>query len=252
MGNRLPTVEEIINTIKRSNIPTILIEGPDDVYVYRYLKSGLNPTLVALQPCGGRTPLFTIYDRRAEFQGKNVVFVADKDAYRFAPIPSDKDEVIFTSGYCIENDIYEGSNIDNFLDKEDIDNHEILKTIIGKWFSFEVEKFKCEERDAVVLNGVGNHINNVSPIGLNEICPGFSQRVGYNEPSEEIIDLVFSEYNLNVRGKQLFQMLSRFLSAKGRSSAFTEKNLIEMALKRGNNEFLDRLVTDINLSLSVA
>jgi Protein of unknown function (DUF4435) len=112
VGNKsLPTVNEIVNSLKRSFIPTILIEGNDDVFIYRWLKSNLATTLVSLQPCGGRNNLFKIYDRRHEFFDVNVVFIADKDSYRFTQIPSDRSDIIFTSGYCIENDIYEGSNI---------------------------------------------------------------------------------------------------------------------------------------------
>lgn len=252
MANRsLPTVEEIINSLKRSFIPVILIEGPDDVFVYRWLKSQLNTSVVSLQPCGGRNSLFTIYDRREEFEGKNVVFIADKDSYRFEPIPSDKSGIIFTSGYCIENDLYEGSNISNFIDEEDRQNHDLLREIIGKWFSFEVERFKTEENENKSLR-VKNHINTISPIGLNDMCPEFANKIGYRTPSEEILESIMGEYNLNIRGKQLFQMLSRFLSHKGRFSTFSDKNLMEMALKQGNNELLARLVTDLNSSIHTA
>lgn len=252
MANRpLPTVEEIISSLKRSFIPVILIEGPDDVFIYRWLKSKLDTTVVSLQPCGGRTSLFTIYDKREEFADKNVVFVADKDAYRFEPIPADKSGVIFTSGYCIENDLYEGSNISNFLDDEDRQSHDILREIIGKWFTFEVEKFRREEGENRSLR-VKKHINLVSPIGMNDICPNFANQIGYSEPSEEFLASITDEYNLNIRGKQLFQMLSRFLSSKGRFSNFSEKNLMEIALKEGGNELLDRLVNDLNSNICAA
>tara|TARA_R110001606_G_scaffold82895_3_gene189668 strand:- start:44 stop:805 length:762 start_codon:yes stop_codon:yes gene_type:complete len=249
-GNKsLPTVDEIINSLKRSSIPIILIEGNDDAFIYRWLKSHLGSTVVSLQPCGGRTNLFTIYDRKSEFSDKNVVFVADKDAYRFLPIPTDKSDVIFTTGYCIETDIYEGSNISHFLDDEDLENHRLLRNIIGKWFAFEVEKLLTSQSEAPALQ-VSDHINVVSPPGLNKICQMFSNTIEYAHPSEEYVNSVFSDYNLNIRGKQLFQMLSRFLSYKGRFSRFNDKNLIEIALKQGGNEYLERLVKDIKSGLN--
>ena len=140
-NHSLPTVDEIVNSLKRSFIPTILIEGPDDVFVYRWLKKNLNINPVSLQPCGGRTSLFSIYERRNEFSDKNVIFVADKDSYRFEEIPKDRDGVIFTSGYCIENDIYEGSSIGDFIDDEDRARLNLLRDIIGKWFAFELNKY---------------------------------------------------------------------------------------------------------------
>jgi hypothetical protein len=247
----LPTVEEIVGSLKRSFIPTILIEGSDDVFVYRYLKSRLNSTLVTLQTCGGRPNLFSIHDRRGEFSEKNIIFVADRDAYRFCDIPDERKDIIFTSGYCIENDIYHGSNIENILDEEDRSDHELLRKIIGKWFAFEVDKYKKEISESSSTNlRVAAHINVVSPPEFNDICPNFSRKIGYIEPDMIAIEYIFKEYNLNVRGKQLFQMLSRFLSKKGRFSSFSDKNLIEIALKQDNNYLLDILILNINNGLS--
>jgi hypothetical protein len=252
MSNRaLPTVDEIVNSLKRSYLPTILIEGSDDVFIYRWLKKSLDANLVSLQACGGRGPLLEIYDRRDEFAGKNVVFVADKDSYRFDGVPQNREGVIFTSGYCIENDIFEGSGIYSFVDEEDKDRHDLLRKIIGYWFAFELKKYKSSG-DAEVTLSVASHINEVSPIGLDDICPSFSEKISYLLPAENEIEEVMCAYNLNVRGKQLFQMLSRFLSKKGRFSSFSEKNLVEIALKQGNNEFINKLISDINIKLDVA
>jgi hypothetical protein len=244
--NSLPTVDEIVSSLKRSFIPIILIEGTDDIFVYRHLKSRLNTTLVTLQSCGGRTNLFSIHDRRAEFSDKNIIFVADKDAYRFEGIPNERKNIIFTSGYCIENDIYHGSNIENFIDEEDKIEHELLRKIIGKWFAFEVDKYKTAISNSSLTNlSVAAHINVVSPHGFSDMCPDFSRKIGYSEPDAIFIEYIFQEYNLNIRGKQLFQMLSRFLSKKGRFSNFSDKNLVEIALKQDNNHLIDVLVLNI-------
>jgi len=252
MANQsLPTVDEIVNSLKRSFIPTILIEGSDDVFVYRWLKKNLSINPISLQPCGGRTNLFSIYDRKNEFSDKNVIFVADKDSYRFEEIPDNRKGIIFTSGYCIENDIYDGSSISDFIDDEDKARHDLLREIIGSWFAFEVKKY-LETSPGQSSLSVASHINVVSPIGLDRICPIFSQQIDYSKPSEDDIRLVTDEYNLNVRGKQLFQMLSRFLSKKGRFSSFSDKNLIEIALKQGNNHLMERLVVEMNNELEAA
>jgi hypothetical protein len=244
----LPTVDEIISSLRRSFIPTILIEGSDDAFIYRKLKLDLHDTPVSLQPCGGRSNLFSIYDRRHAFSDKNVVFVADRDAYRFIGIPENRKEIIFTTGYCIENDIYEGSNIHKFLDEEDITPHSLLRTVIGKWVAFEVDRFIKNSPSHNSLS-ISAHINVVSPPSLNSICPLFSKSINYEEPPQEIADRVINEYSLNIRGKQLFQMLSRFLAKKGRFSSFSEKNLIEIALKQGSNHVLDKLALEIGSAL---
>ena len=87
---------------------------------------------------------------------------------------------------------------------------------------------------------------------MDRLCTNFADQIDFIAPSTTELGLVINDYNLNVRGKQLFQMLSRFLSKKGRFSNFSEKNLVEIALKQGNNPFMDRLIADINNELSAA
>lgn len=250
MSKVFPTVQEIVSTLKRSNIPTIVIEGPDDVYIYRYLKSKLSTKVVSIQPCGGRNTLFKIHDRKEEFQDRNVIFIADKDAYRFYGIPVERSDIIFTEGYCIENDVYEGSNIHNFIDDEDQLKLDLLRNIILRWYAFELEK----HRELGNINDslkVASHIDRVSPKNINDICPDFCHSIGFTEPKSETIDELLNEYNLNIRGKQLFQMLSRFLSKKERFSSFTDKNLVEIALKQQDNIVLDKISDQLTNRLNL-
>lgn len=247
----LPTVDEIVNSLKRSFMPIIIIEGTDDVYIYRWLKTKLSNSLVSLQATGGRKNLFAIHDRKNEFENKKVIFIADKDSYRFDGVPSNRQDIIFTSGYCIENDVYHGSDVCNLLDTEDLNDFEVLTKVIIRWFSFELEQFN--HRKLTNINTtlkVASHINVVSPIGVNDICPNFKTKIGFNEPCPSVVQLVEGEYGLNLRGKQLFQILCRFMSKKGRFSTFSDKNLIEIALKQGNNNSIQRLVSEIDIKLT--
>jgi hypothetical protein len=247
----LPTVNEIVNSLKRSFMPIIIIEGADDVYIYRWLKTKLSKSLVSLQTTGGRNNLFAIHDRKSEFANRKVIFIADKDSYRFDGVPSNRQDIIFTSGYCIENDVYHGYDVCNLLDTEDLDDFKLLMKVIIRWFSFELEQFN--QRKLTNINTtlkVASHINVVSPIGVNDICPNFKTKIGFNEPCPNVVQLVESEYSLNLRGKQLFQILSRFMSKKGRFSSFSDKNLIEIALKHGNNDSIQQLVSKIDIKLT--
>jgi hypothetical protein len=246
----LPTVDEIVNTLKRSFIPTIVIEGSDDVFIYRWLKSKLNNSVVSLQACGGRGKLYLVHDRKIEFSNKNIIFIADMDSYRFDGIPNERDDIIFTHGYCIENDIYDGSDIGGILDDVDLNDFAQLKKIIARWFAFELEEYKKrKELETTASLSVASHINEVSPLGCSDLCPDFIQKIAFKEPCPSFLDLVEGEYELNVRGKQLFQMLARFMSKKGRFSKFNEKNLLEIAMKQGCNENIQRLIDEINEKL---
>lgn len=253
MSNKpLPTADELVSTLKRTNLPTIVIEGKDDVYIYRWLKQKLNTSLVSLFPCGGRNTLFKVHDRKAEFSDKNVVFVADKDGFVFEGVDRRRSDIIFTTGYCIENDIYAGSEIKRLLDSDDIESYEVLRNILCLWFAFEVQQYlnKKSAGEPASLE-VAKHLNQIIPLNSMEICPNISSRIESSPPTEDLLALIVGEYPCKLRGKQIFQLLARFMSAKGRFSKFDDKNLVEIALKTGENNYMDLLVNKIDSQLAV-
>lgn len=250
MSRRLePTIDEIINTLKRSFIPVILVEGSDDAFIYRYLKNKYDLSEINLQVCGSRTRLFEIYKRKEEFLDKRITYIADKDSYRFLPIPEIFNEVVFTKGYSIENDIYDGADIENYLDKDDFDNFNKLRQTIANWFAGEVEKLINPNHLGKTFE-VSSHIDQIVPKGTSVICPKYKLGKECIEPSQKTLDNVLEDYDLNIRGKQLFQMLSRFTSKKGRFSRFDHKNLVEIALKLEGNTNLEELMTQVKLKLN--
>ncbi|WP_409523676.1 DUF4435 domain-containing protein [Nitrincola sp. MINF-07-Sa-05] len=247
----LPNSDELVSTLKRTNLPTIVIEGKDDVFIYRWIKQQLSTSPVSILTCGGRNTLFKIYDRRSEFSDKNVVFVADQDSYIFEGVNQDRNDIIFTSGYCIENDIYSGSGIRSFLDTEDCNGYELLKNIVCAWFAFEVETYLDKKQNGLDAPlQVGTHINRICPPGHSSICPTYSHEINYTNPKPEIFTMILENYGIKLRGKQLFQMLSRFMSKKDRFSQFSDKNLIEIALKQGGNPYINLLAESIDSKLN--
>jgi hypothetical protein len=103
------TVNELVSMLRHSSEPTILVEGPDDIMVYRWLKQHIEPLKASPIDCGGRQNLLSVYERRNEFSHVKTVFLADKDLYVFLGIPEEYSDVLWTTGYSIENDIYAGS-----------------------------------------------------------------------------------------------------------------------------------------------
>ena len=243
-----PTIDELINTLKRSFIPTLLIEGSDDAFIYRYLKDKFQLSDINLQVCGCRSVLFEVFKRRNEFKGKNIIFIADKDSYRFVPIPEIYSEIIFTKGYSIENDLYHGSTIESLIDQPDLSEFNKLREVIGVWFAGEVEKI-LNPNSLYPKIEVASHIDQIVPKGKFEICPIYIQKKNCIKPSSETLNKVLNNYNLNVRGKQLFQILSRIMSKKGRFSRFDHKNLVELALKLGGNTNLEELMIQVKVKL---
>ena len=76
MGKYL-TEEELKSTLKHSSIPTIIVEGKDDLKIYRWIEEDINASAtmhIDIMPCGCRNTLIKLYNSRSDF--KKVLFIA--------------------------------------------------------------------------------------------------------------------------------------------------------------------------------
>ena len=220
-----PTVDELVETLRRSRLPTVVVEGENDMQIYRWVEARIGNRNADVLPVGGRENLLSVYERRTEYAHLPVAFVADRDLWLFSGIPPGYRDIIWTEGYSIENDLYAGAELENMLDPDEAVEHQQNTTSdtshslyvvhqqvdsIIEWFAFEVEEYLAG-RDAEVAR----HCNQVVPPGQTERDPGFCTRHGFRCHPERI-QQIKDAYQLQLRGKLLFEMLHRFLDAAGR------------------------------------
>ena len=231
--------DEMILHLKGTSLPTILVEGNDELSIYnRYLQDKINIEDVSILTCDGRAKLLNVFKRRAEFKKAKVVFVADKDMWFFKGVPEEYDnKVIFTDGYSLENDLYIESFFNRLLDANEVKNFDNLIKELSIWFAFEVNRY--QEFDYVWCDF---HVNQICPEKL--LSNSFKETIDFVEPPAYIVEAVYSEYTRALRGKNLFQALIRFLSHKNRESKYSRANLIEMGAKFPNPR-LEELVEKI-------
>ena len=241
-----PTVDELVAVLRRSNLPTVLVEGQEDMRIYRWVEERIGSQKANVQPTGGRENLLSIYAKRHEFADLPVAFVADRDMWLFSEIPSDYRELIWTEGYSIENDLYAGADLETLLEAEEAQEHQQLLDAFVEWFAFEVEEY-LEGRPFEVKN----HCNQVVPLGQTQIDENFRKSRRFRPPGEEIHRQIREAYQLQLRGKQLFQMLVRFLSAPDRDSKFSYENLSEIAFKMTPaHPLMSRLIQEIERTIA--
>jgi hypothetical protein len=232
--------DEIVDLLRETSLPTILVEGKDELAVYtRYLESKIDIEDVDVLPCQGRVTLLNIFDRREEFKHKKVVFVADKDMWFFVGIPQEKryeEYIVFTDGYSLENDLYIESQFSQLLDKkETTDFYKLIKEL-SIWFAFEVNRY--------IQTGYSQ-----CDFDSQKICPNnvldskFKQKINFVDPPQELVDKIYSDYTRALRGKNLFQALLKFLSTQKHSNLGRE-NLLELGA-RFNNPRIELLVSKI-------
>ena len=243
-----PTVDELVATLRRSKLPTVVVEGRDDMQIFRWMEDILKIHEVDVLGVGGRPNLFAVYDRRSEFSHVPVAFIADRDKELFTQLPVGYEDIIWTQGYSIENDLYAGAepSLENLMDPNETDEHKRLLDVIVKWFAFEVEEFlsgRAPEFD--------HHCDEVVPRGQVEIDDGFRERRGFRQPNLELEQQIREAYQLQLRGKQLFQMLVRFLSASSRLAKYSYHDLYEIAFKMTSfHPLMNRLIQEIEQKIT--
>ena len=192
---------------------------------------------------GGRPNLFAVYDRRSEFVHLPVAFIADRDKELFTQLPVGYEEIIWTQGYSIENDLYAGADpsLENLMDPQEAAEHKQLLDTIIKWFAFEVEEFLAGR-----IPEFNHHCNEVVPQGQTEWIMVFANAEDFAALIQNFEQQIREAYQLQLRGKQLFQVLVRFLSAPNRSAKYSYHGLYEIAFKMTpSHPLVHRLIQDI-------
>ena len=241
-----PTVDELVATLRRSELPTVIVEGKDDMRIYRWVEGRIGSQNANVLPTGGRETLLSVYRRRNEFAHLPVAFVADKDLWLFSGLPPIYNDIIWTEGYSIENDLYAGADLEDLLESEEAREHQRVLASIIEWFAYEVE-----EHIAGRETQVDTHCNRVVPTGKTEIDQGFRQCRGFRPPNQVLYQQIKDAYPLQLRGKTLFQVLVRFLSASDRDAKHRTFGLYEIAFKMTlSHELMDRLVGQIERTIA--
>jgi hypothetical protein len=240
------TEDELVATIQRSHLPTVLVEGGEDMMIYRWVEERIGVLNISFLPCGGRDMVLRIFTRRHEFPNVNVAFVADQDLWLFTAIPIDYAEIVWTHGCSIENDLYAGATLEDLLGNEEaVRFSEVLRSII-EWFAFEVEEY-WQGRPAEVAK----HIDQIVPPGTRTICQPFKAKRGYTDPSPETVTLIHEDYKLRLRGKTLFQILVRLLNRR-HGPKHNTAGLKEIAFRMHNPHiYMERLINEVKVKLAL-
>ena len=239
------TVDEWVTTLRHSSLPTVIVEGVDDMRIYRWVQERVGNHIAFVQPVGGRNNLLSIYKRRNEFAHLPVAFVADQDLWLFSGIPPDYPNIIWTEGYSIENDLYASASLESLLDADQAREHRQVLDSIIEWFSFEVEEHLAGREARVDM-----HCNRVVPPGKTRMDEGLRQSRRFRTPNEELHHQIKAAYQLQLRGKSLFEVLVRFLNTPDHGR-FDDVTLHEIAVKMADShELMNRLIGEIERKIA--
>ncbi len=219
------SVDEYLEVLKRSSLPTIITEGRDDYKVFRRMEREFSDIGVSLMPVGGKDKVIQIFNRRQEYGHIKTAYIIDRDCWVFTSVPEDYNNklIVLTDGYSIENDMYRDGNIEDFLYDEERERY--YKDLDGlvDWFSSTIQKYL--NGDVVNLDIHPNRI--VDEEG--RIKSPFREFIDDNSVEENLRTYIKKDYKKYVRGKNLIALILRYLSHSSRESKYSRANLMEMA-----------------------
>lgn len=227
------TIDEVIETLKRSSDPALLAEGVDDVAVLRRLEDEFEDAGLSFFPLGGRDAVLTVFERRNEIGSKKpVLFLADKDVWVFTGIPHEyqSPELLFTDGYSLENDLYRDGRLERLLTRRERTLFERDLSEFIEWFALALRRHLTDSAEPLSL-----HPSNVLDDRLRYV-EFVTLREGEERPEQQIDELKQS-YRKCLRGKSLMGLLTRHLSSRGREAKHSVRSLMEHGCVAEGNYF---------------
>lgn len=221
------TVHEIITLLNHSSLPTIIVEGNDDLIVYRTIETALNEYSFSILPVGGREKALEVFNRRGEIKSTQFLFfIVDKDCWVYSDVPKEfqHDAIICTDGYSIENDIIVDSNIICTIAG---DHKYVFEEKLDKftyWYALAVDRFLRGE--VSVLK------ESPDKILSDEKYQQYVILKNDEEYPESLKNKIRSDYIKLIRGKSLLSLIVRVLNNRQNSARYDTKAIFEMVSVR--------------------
>ncbi len=141
MATKGYTTEELIESLKRTKIRTIVVEGGDDVEVLRDLESKLTKHcgFIDFYHAGDKFSVLRIWEQKATFPEAMIGFLVDSDLWLFNSEREKYPKVVFTHGYSIENICIQSQSVMDLAHARQPTTRFLDTAITGflEWFSAE-------------------------------------------------------------------------------------------------------------------
>jgi hypothetical protein len=227
-----PTVDELFALLKNTSIPTILVEGRDDIVFYRRIESDLDDIGIDMLPAGNKWAVLQLRERiKNEPISAPVAFVVDKDLWVYYGPEEGLDDVIMTEGYSIENDIFIDGGLLELMSGDEVEtfNSELRKFV--HWYALTVSRSQSgnelsyRETPHRVLND-------------NEFYNSSVELAEAEQYPQQFFNMIHDDFGRFLRGKSLFALMVRQLSRPERRTKFGVNQLMEIGASRKGERYV--------------
>jgi hypothetical protein len=224
--NNIFDANVVIGILSKSSLPTVIIEGNDDVIVYRRMEDIFHDVGLSVMPVGGRNNVLQVFERLHEITTpKNIAFIADLDTWVMSKVPPQyiSDLLLFTDGYSIENDIFRDGDLEKILSKDEKARFKDDLSRFVTWYAIALNRLNENEDDTKINMFPGTILDNIETFKESTLL-----RAGENFPTD-LHNIIISDYPKFLRGKSLMQILSRQLAHKDRGHKLHTLSLLDIA-----------------------
>jgi len=143
MGERrVPTVDELFATLKNSSMPTVIVEGRDDIVFYRKVEDELSDLGIDILSAGNKDKVLELREKiLSENLSIPIAFIVDKDLWVNYGVPTEyQDSLITTNGYSIENDLFLDGDLLLLLDSDELLDFKDDLDVFIKWYALAINR----------------------------------------------------------------------------------------------------------------
>lgn len=240
------TVPIIISTIQNSKSgKCVVVEGIDDILIYRTLITLYSSKGIRVMAAGGRDKVLEVFDSlNGTPHLDKAIFIVDQDSWIFTGIPSNylHPRIICTSGFSIENDVYLDGQIEDLMIGTNVfTTFQNELNIYLQWFSLAITRF-CTNNNACGEK-LDVHPQNFfkSPQTIQSFC---NLKSGEIFPQQTYNDLLIN-YGLKFRGKCLLPLAIRALGNRQGQPKYNSDTLMERTAITGRGIHLNRIFSTV-------
>lgn len=222
------SVDDIIATINRSNAKSIIVEGENDLILFRRIEQEFLSHDISVFPVGGRNRVLELFDRIKEINvPDSVIFFADKDLWVYKEVPEkfESSEIFLTTdGYSIENDLFVDGDLESLMLDDEYNRFRNDLSKFTHWYSIAVSRLLSGQVNQTIVDHPRSIIQN------EDIFQAKCKLEKFEDHPTEIYDKIYRDYRKLIRGKSLMSLISLQLSAQGRNPKYSHSALLEFGV----------------------
>lgn len=222
------TDDEIVATLSRTILPTIVIEGVGDIFLFRRIQENIGASHISLFPIGGRSRVIFAYRNRPQGSpGIPILFFSDQDEWLFGAVPSElvDDDFFHTEGYSVENDLLRDANAIGLMTAHERQTYYTERDLFARWFAIQIARF-MRGQPANLAKFAGQVLDNRLEY------EGDCQLEDGEEEPVAIRQTILADAEKFIRGKSLMHLMLRQLSRPGRQARHRSEALLEFGAQR--------------------